>query len=327
MRLLRGRRRRLLSVLVATALGVVGVATAGRAEAMSSAPSYGGDFPDPFVLTPGASATTLYWAYSTGSAGRNLQVMSSPDLTTWSSVTDPLPRLPSWASPGLTWAPSVLRRTSTYLLYYTVRDTASGRQCISVATATTPGGPFSDASSGPLVCQLKHGGSIDPDAFVAADGTAYLVWKSDDNALGRPTSLWSARLSSTGRALVGTPTRLLTQDAAWQAPAVEGPSMVAVGGRTYLFYGANRWDSSSAAIGYAVCSGPLGPCSDVSTSGPWLATHGAAVGPSGPAVFTTAAGTRLAYHAWTGAVGYASGGVRSLWIDRLGSASDVPSVS
>jgi hypothetical protein len=208
-----------------------------------------------------------------------------------------------------------------------VHDAAYGRQCLSVATAATPAGPFTDTSAGPLVCQLSHGGSIDPDAYVAADGTAYLVWKSDDNALGRPTSLWSARLSSTGRSLLGSPTRLLTQDAAWQAPAMEGPSMTTAGGRTYLFYGAGSWDSSSAAIGYAVCSGPLGPCTDASTGGPWLATHGAAVGPSGPSVLTDASGTRLAYHAWTGAVGYAAGGVRSLWIDRLDLASGVPTIS
>jgi beta-xylosidase len=291
---------------------------------MVAAPVHPGDFPDPFVLPPAASGTASYWAYATGSAGRNLQVMSSPDLATWGAVADPLPTLPGWASPGNTWAPSVLRRGRVFLLYYTVRHTASGRQCISVASGSTPAGPFTDTSSGPLICQLSRGGSIDPEAFSAPDGKTYLLWKSEDNALGRPTSLWAAQLSSTGRGLVGRTVRLLTQEAAWQAPVMEGPSMVAVGGRYYLFYGANRWNSSSAGIGYATSRGPLGPCVDASLAGPWMGSHGDAVGPSGPAVFTDAGGVHLAYHAWTGAVGYVNGGVRSLWIDALSFPGGVP---
>jgi hypothetical protein len=118
--------------------------------------------------------------------------------------------------------------------------------------------------------------------------------------------------------LVGTRTLLLRQTQAWQAPSVEGPSMLLDGGTYFLFYGANAWDSHDAGIGYATCTSPLGPCANASRRGPWMGSRGAAVGPSGPAVFTAADGsTRLAYHAWTGGVGYAGGGVRSLWIDRL----------
>jgi hypothetical protein len=49
-----------------------------------------------------------------------------------------------------------------------------------------------------------------------------------------------------------------------------------------------------------------------------MASQGAAVGPSGPAFFTSTTGaTMIAYHAWTGGVGYQNGGVRSLWIDGI----------
>jgi glycosyl hydrolase family 43 len=298
----------------------------GSALAGSTAPAYAGDFPDPYVVTPAASGTGSYWAYATGSAGRNLQVMSSPDLTTWSAVSDPLPTLPTWARPGHTWSPTVAKFGSSFLMYYTVRDTASDRQCISVASATTPGGPFTDDSPGPFICQREDGGSIDPNVFVAPGGETYLLWKSDDNAVRRPTSLWGAQLASTGAAFVGDTVRLLPQDAPWQAPLIEGPAMVAAGDRCYLFYGANWWNTSRAAIGFAVCDGPLGPCSDASLAGPWMSSHGTAVGPSGPAVFTDSTGTHLAYHAWTGAVGYARGGVRSLWIDELTFPSGVPAL-
>ena len=101
--------------------------------------------------------------------------------------------------------------------------------------------------------------------------------------------------------------------------------MVLKGGTYFLFYGAGAWDSAGAAIGYARCTSPSGPCVNASVNGPWMGSHGAAVGPSGPAVFTDAAGyTRIAYHAWTGAVGYQNGGVRSLWIDRLVFRSGTP---
>lgn len=94
--------------------------------------------------------------------------------------------------------------------------------------------------------------------------------------------------------------------------------MYASGGLYYLFYGAGDWSSANASIGYAWCTSPLGPCWNASTSGPWMRSHGAATGPSGPAVFTDAAGApRLAYHAWNGIPGYHNGSVRALWIDGL----------
>ncbi len=92
-----------------------------------------------------------------------------------------------------------------------------------------------------------------------------------------------------------------------------------------MLYGANAWDSGNAAIGYAWCISPLGPCINASIIGPWMASHGSGYGPSGPDVFVDASGvTRLAYHAWTGAVGYQNGGVRSLWVDPLTFAALFP---
>jgi beta-xylosidase len=274
------------------------------------APVFNGDFPDPAVVVVGST----YWAYGTGSAGRNLQVIQSPDLQTWSAPTDPLPSLPAWASPGHTWAPGVLRIGQTFVMYYTVRDAAAGRQCISVATSSTPAGPFSDTSTGPLVCQLADGGSIDPNPYVDPAGSLYLLWKSDDNALGRPTHLWGQRLTATGAALVGAPSLLLTESAAWQAPTVEGPTVVAHGSRYYLFYGANNYDTATSGIGYATSSALLGSYANRSGSQPWLATRGNAQGPQGPNVFMDTSGhLRMAFAAWYGSVGYENGGVRSMW--------------
>ncbi len=314
--------------LVSGALASDAIAGPRAAAQTTAAPAYGGDFPDPYVLRVGG----VYYAYSTNVAGVNVPVMSSTDLVSWTPTSDALPPLPGWASPGRTWAPTVLARAGTYVLYYTVTQTSTGRQCISVATAPSPAGPFRDTSSGPLVCQLDRGGSIDPYVFTDSGGSSYLLWKSDDNALGRTTSLWGRALaaSGTGFAWFSSPVRLLTQTAAWQAPLIEGPAMVRSGNTYYLFYGANNWDSSTSAIGYATCSRPLGPCVDRSTAGPWLATDptGAGpIGPQGPTVFTDTTGRlRLGFAAWNGPVGYANGGVRALWTAPLSFVNGKPTL-
>lgn len=317
------RAVRSVSAVALAATGVLVVAPgAGAAPAAVSpptSPSYAGDLPDPDVVVAGGT----YWAYATGSAGRNLQVVSSPDLRTWTAPTDPLPVLPAWASAGLTWAPGVLAVGGRYVMYYTVHDPALGAQCLSVATSATPQGPFSDTSAGPLVCQTADGGSIDPSPVVdPSSGRAYLVWKSDDTALGRPTHLWGQRLAADGLGLAAgtSPTLLLSEDGTWQAPSMEGPCVVhRPGGGWVLLYGAGAWSSSSSGIGYATAPHLLGPYTDRSQAAPWLASTGTVVGPQGPATFTDLIGTtRLAFAAWQGGVGYPSGGVRAMFVGTLG---------
>jgi hypothetical protein len=146
----------------------------------------------------------------------------------------------------------------------------------------------------------------------------HLLWKSEDNAAGRPTSLWAQRLTPDGLALLGEPVQLLEQAQRWQRGIIEGPAMITTDGELLLFYGGSDWSSASAGIGYASCPRPLGPCTDRSTRGPWLGSRPGALGPAGPAPFVDRDGVlRLAHHAWTGAVGYEHGGVRALFITTI----------
>jgi beta-xylosidase len=314
-------RRVFVSLAAAAGLLVGFSITGGVAYAASSTfqtPAYAGDFPDPSVMV----ASGTYWAYSTGSAGRNLQVMSSSDLKSWSQPTDPLPTLPTWASTGLTWAPDVIQIGGSFLMYYTVRDTALAMQCVSAATSPTPGGPFTDRSTGPLVCQTGDGGSIDPSPYAdPVSGNLYLLWKSDDNSIGQTTHIWGQALAPGGLSMAAgtSPTLLLSQSAAWQSPVIEGPTIVRNGSNYYLFYGANNWNSSSSGIGYATSRTLLGPYTNQSRYGPWLGSTGKATGPQGPMVFTDRSGaTRMGFAAWSGPAGYQNGGVRALWIGTLG---------
>ena len=296
-------------------------------RAVPFTPVYGGDFPDPFVLVAGER----YVAYGTQTGDVNVQVMESADLVAWQYRGEALPRLPAWAGRGRTWSPAGLLRGGGVVLYYAVRHEAAGRQCISVATAGDPAGPFVDGSEGPLIFQADRGGSIDPSPYVDADGRAYLVWKSDDNAIGEAPSLWGAPLQPDGLGLAGPPVELLRHDAGWERPLIEAPSLIRTGDGPrghVLFYSGGWWESESYAVGYATGPGPLGPFDKETVDGPWLASEPGMAGPGGAEVFTAADGDwRIAFHAWTPPrIGYAAGGRRSLWIEPLGFAGGRPVV-
>ncbi|MBX3210091.1 MAG: family 43 glycosylhydrolase [Labilithrix sp.] len=305
-------------------------ATAG---ASYTNPVFADDFPDPFVLRDG----DRYYAFATNSGGKNVPVVTSTDLASWSELPDAMPVLPAWArsNASLTWAPAVLRRGSTFVLYFTARSIASGFQCIGRAIATSPAGPYVDDSSGPFVCQVGEDaplcGSIDASPFVGANGDAYLLWKSDENAAecAGDARLWAQRLGVDGISLLGSPTELLRRDRGWEMPLVEGPSMLAHDGHYYLFYSAGWWESSSYAIGYAVCATPLGPCEKKTADGPLVKSDGEALGPGGQEFFTDTGGkTWMAYHGWSSPiVGYRNGGGRSLRIDPVAFAGEVPVIA
>lgn len=257
------------------------------------------DFPDPFV----ALAGTTYYAYATNSAGGHVQLLQSPDLQAWTFVGAALADVPRWAVPGATWAPAVLQRPDGWRLYYTVREASSSRQCISVASAPGPTGPFVDRSTEPLVCATTEGGAIDPSPFVAPGGGLYLLWKGEGETTGGRASIQVQPLAADGLRVTQPPTVLLRQDQAWEGRTIEAPSMVATPEGLVLLYSANRWDSASYAVGAARCDGPLGPCRKV---GKVLSSFGPMVGPGGAEAFRDRNGlVRVAFHAWQGRdVGY-----------------------
>jgi len=77
-------------------------------------PAYPFDFPDPDVI----DVSGTYYAYGTNSAGGNIQIIDSSDLSHWKTVGDALPKPASWTSTGYIWAPGVLRHRGQFLLYY-----------------------------------------------------------------------------------------------------------------------------------------------------------------------------------------------------------------
>jgi beta-xylosidase len=277
------------------------------------------NFPDPFIL----KVEDTYYAYSTNSNGRNVPVATSTDLVTWAVGRDALPALPRWVNisrPDV-WAPEVLRIDDEYLLYYTARDRASGRQCIGLAVSASPAGPFRDLNDAPFVCQVDEGGSIDASPFRDEDGKLYLYWKNDGNCCMMPTFIYGQELTPDGRARTGEPVRLVRNDQPWKGPVVEAPTMWLHNGRYYLFYSANVYAGEAYAVGYAACDTPLGPCVDAEEN-PILASDLSAqplvVGPGHQTVIMDDAGdTWLVYHVWQVNAGGSLTSNRQVWMDRI----------
>ena len=340
------RTAALFSVVILVAMALA----PQQALAAVGAASYPGDFPDPFIVRDGSTyyAFGTEYGYLSSTPGgfvcsanpadpadptpcRNIQRLRSTSPNgPWTVLPDGLPQLPRWAVEGSTWAPSVIRVGSTWLMYYTVHHAAANKQCISIATTTSLDLPFTDNSNGPLLCD-----AIDPAPFVDADGRMFLHWESSS---GGVAAIFGQQLSSTALALVGSPSRLLVRDQPWEGPTVEGPAMLGIPPTSTttpsrylkydLFYSANQWTTSNYAIGYAECTGPLGGCRKVTTTGPWYSDNNptdVGNGPGGQSLFTDTGGQfRMAYHGWNGPPGYSNGSVRAMWINPITFAAGTP---
>ncbi len=137
------------------------------------------DFPDPTVLR---APDGRYYAYATQTTraipALNIQVAWSDDLVHWSQPTEALPVKPGWASTTQDfWSPCVDVRDDRYVMYFAAKSDADMGQCLGVATAAHPLGPFVD-SGAPLVAGNGFI-NIDPMAFDDPEsGKTLLYWGS-----------------------------------------------------------------------------------------------------------------------------------------------------
>jgi beta-xylosidase len=284
---------------------------ASTGEPQPFVPVYATNFPDPFVI----AHEGRYLAYATNADRHqaNVQMAISDDLVNWGALRDggklhdAMPVLPVWAERGWTWAPEVMQLDDRFLLFFTAREKASGRQCTGVATSADPLGPFASDATEPLVCQRDLGGTIDASPFRDADGTLYLYYKADANAVGKPTDIFVQTMTADGMGVTGEPVALLTNDKPWEAHVIESPTMVRRGDAYVLFYSANHfgWEThqrlSPYAMGYATCDGPAGPCSEAPEN-PILysyadKTAGCLSGPGHQAIFEAQGRQYIVFHA------------------------------
>jgi len=314
-------RQTLISFLAASTAITLAVCVPAPAKSPTPVkpfvPVFTTDFPDPFILPEGGE----FLAYATNPSGlrANVQMAVSKNLIDWQPVRaadgklhDAMPMLPTWAKPGFTWAPEVVRAAGAYLLYFTARERKSDLQCIGVAQASNARGPFVSSGAEPLVCQRGEGGSIDPSAFIDADGKRYLYFKNDGNnpRVLKPARIHVQKLSADGLRLEGEPRALISNDKHWEWRVVESPTMVRnPEGRYTLMFSANHfgWESdqvlSNYAVGYARCETAVGPCTKAREN-PILHSYntvgaGCLSGPGHQTVFAAAGRMFIVFHAWS----------------------------
>lgn len=221
------------------------------------------DFADPDVLR----VADGWHAYSTNSVyGGRLWHVPTQRATTlrgpWSEVGDAMPTLPGWVDPVTpnVWAPEIsVHDDGRVLLYFTARHAALRVQCIGVAIAPSPSGPFTPVGGGPLILRSGDGDTLDAESFVDTDGSRYLIYKS-----GRVYStMWVQRLAADGLSTVGDRIEAFRSDRPEEANIVEAPSLVRrvvdTSGHYVLFYSANTFFSGSYHVNYATAPSVTGP--------------------------------------------------------------------
>lgn len=244
--------------------------------------------PDPSVLVDPA-VDYLYTGNLGPGATPHVPVRPFTSLDHLGATTDAMPNLPAGSS-GWIWTADVRKVGSTYVMWFTTpypalpNPAGVPKVCIAVATASSPLGPFTPATT-PSICQ--QWGSIDPRTIVAADGTIELLWKADlnaDRAATLATTIWEQPLTPSGTSLAGVPHIIATATQPWEGSLIESPDMVKMGGTYYLFFSGNASNAPANALGVMACAGISGPCADTRTL-PILSTNSQGTGPGEEALF------------------------------------------
>jgi arabinan endo-1,5-alpha-L-arabinosidase len=319
--------------------------------------------PDPSVLDNG-NAHDDYWAYLTGSG---FPILHSSDLVHWRPAGTAFTSSPAWVAGGNwnPWAPNVTMADGPcpgttsphcYVMYYVGRSQQFAVNCIGVATATSPEGPFTDlgplggaapdALGRPIGCGDNDGyGLIDPSLFVDPAGSGAYLYVSvsyacplGSAACGPPDGTLAPTISviplTAGLlAAAGPRTPLFAgQPGGWEAagvaaPTVEAPAGLLRNGTYYILFSGGSW-RQAYGMGYATGLSPAGPFTQA--PGPILTQTARVLSPGGAdePVVGPHGGLWLVYHARTGS----DSAPRSLRIDpfswqpNAAGGPDVPTI-
>ena len=209
-----------------------------------------------------ADPTVVVWNdtyYLTGTDDDNGQhgfpLYSSHDLHTWHREGTLLSKSRgTWGTRGF-WAPQwVVQPDGRWLLLYTANEQ------IAVAEATSPCSPFKGLSGKALDGSEKN---IDPFLLRDDDGRCYLYHVRFDHG----NYLWVAEMDMQRMCIKQeTLRRCFTITQPWELtaayrsdPIMEGPTVLKLEGKYYMFYSANHFLSPDYAVGYAVAETPMGP--------------------------------------------------------------------
>ncbi|GAB3284687.1 glycoside hydrolase family 43 protein [Larkinella harenae] len=204
--------------------------------------------------------------YLTGSKPVNsgpqgFAILESKDLKTWAvpgQATNSLGIIltqgdHTFGSKGF-WAPQLFNHTGTYYLTYTADE-----QTV-LAESKSLLGPYRQKNVGPIDGSEKN---IDSYIFKDTDGKCYLY----SVRFNKGNYLYVAEFDlKTGKINPQTLKKCFDQTEPWEAtptyksvPIMEGPTVIKLNNKYYLFYSANHFQNIDYAIGYAVADSPYGP--------------------------------------------------------------------
>ena len=136
------------------------------------------------------------------------------------------------------WAPEIHFVDNRYIIYFTVRDISTDKLCIGAAVSVSPLGPYEDIGAPLVENDDPVIGVIDAHNFFDDDGTPFLLWKTDDNAVNQNSNIFIREINPDGISFDDSTvtTKLLTASLDWQRYVVEGPWLVHRRDYYYLFY-------------------------------------------------------------------------------------------
>lgn len=217
-------------------------------------------FADPTIVVNGDSY------YLTGTKGtregpEGFAILESKDLKTWAppaGTGDSAHMIltkgdQTYGTHGF-WAPQLFQEDDAYYLTYTANE-----QTV-LARSSSLLGPYRQAEIAPIDGTEKN---IDSFIFKDDDGKYYLYHVRFDKG----NYLWVAEFDlKKGKIKPETLTKCFGQTEPWEAtpayksvPIMEGPTVIRLKNKYYLFYSANHFENIDYSVGYAVSDSPLGP--------------------------------------------------------------------
>lgn len=216
-------------------------------------------YADPTIYVNG---NTYYLTGTIGVRGKTgFPVLESKDLKTWTNPKGTKDSIHMLLSKGNKtfgetgfWAPQLLKDDGKYYLTYTANE-----QTVLAESASLLG-PYTQKKIEPIDGSEKN---IDSYIFKDDDGKYYLyhVRFNDGNYL------WVAEFDfKKGKIKPETLKQCFKQTEDWEAtplykssPIMEGPTVIKLDSKYYLFYSANHYLNIDYAVGYAVSDSPYGP--------------------------------------------------------------------
>ncbi len=186
-------------------------------------------------------------------------ILKSKDLKEWSSPTKEELHMileegnNAYGDRGF-WAPQILKLNKEYLFAYTANEQ------VVLAKSKKLLGPYTQEEMEPIDDSEKN---IDPFIFKDDDGKYYLYHVRFDHG----NYLWVAEFDiESGKIKPETLKKCFGQTEAWEAtdnypsaPIMEGPTVIKLENKYYLFYSANHFMNIDYSVGYATSDSPLGP--------------------------------------------------------------------